>query len=439
MAVNKNFVVKNGLEVDTNLILANADTNKVGIGTTVPRYTLHVHGSAAAVGGIGATNITVSGIGTFENELRVGVGGSIFSVIAGPLGVGQSVGIRTANPSYLLDVRSPVSTGQTALYVQGDVRFTGITTSESTLFGNRLSIAGVSTFVGFSTFNDYVYIQDGLNVIGNGVTATTLNVSGVSTFVGFSTFNDYVYIQDGLNVAGITTINNTTDSVTYSNGAVVIKGGLGVEKSVNIGGNLDVTGNITIGGSFFSLESQDVYISNKDIILGFTTVVTPNDDTANHAGIAIASTEGSPLVPFAASGINTLPDTYKQLMWFRSGTLGFSTDAFAFNYGLAIGTTTMANGVRLAIGSSVTVTDTTVNAVSFVGDGSNLTGLATGLTATVGISSGGTVIGTGITIVDYRMTNGTVTVAVPPETAPGIATVTINPQVSLGLVIALGG
>jgi hypothetical protein len=42
MSINKNFVVKNGFEVSTDLILANADTRKVGIGTTAPQYTLHV-------------------------------------------------------------------------------------------------------------------------------------------------------------------------------------------------------------------------------------------------------------------------------------------------------------------------------------------------------------------------------------------------------------
>ena len=40
MAVNKNFVVKNGLEVNTDLIIANADLNQVGIATTNPEYTL---------------------------------------------------------------------------------------------------------------------------------------------------------------------------------------------------------------------------------------------------------------------------------------------------------------------------------------------------------------------------------------------------------------
>ena len=119
MAINKNFVVKNGFEVATDLILANSTTRKVGIGSTNPQYNLDVRG------GIGATDSIVSGISTVLNELRVGTGGTIFSVIAGPTGFGQSVGVGTANPGYLLDVRSPVSTGQTALYVQGDVRITG--------------------------------------------------------------------------------------------------------------------------------------------------------------------------------------------------------------------------------------------------------------------------------------------------------------------------
>ncbi len=420
-AISKSFVIKNGLEVNTNLIFADAPEGKVGIGTTNPEYLLHVKG------GIGATDSFVSGISTVINELRVGTGGTIFSVIAGPAGVGQSVGVGTARPAFLLDVRSPVSTGQTALYVQGDVRVTGdlnvddisITnlnvSGVSTFVGfatfrNNIFVAGISTFVGFSTFNDYVFIQDGLNVTGAGATLASVNVTGLTT------------IRNTI-ISGITTITNTTDSTTFNNGALVIDGGLGVEKSVNIGGNLDVDGNITIGGSFFSLQSQEVFISNKDIILGFTTTVTPNDDTANHAGIAIASTEGSPLVSFTASGINTLPDTYKQMMWFRSGTLGFATDIFGFNYGLAIGTTTVSNGVRLAVGSNVTVTDTTVNAPS--GNFTNLTGTAgtiTNLTGTAG------------TITTFNSTNGTIT----NLNVTGISTLG-TVKVSSGIITATSG
>ena len=58
MGVNKNFVVKNGFEVNTDLILADADNNKVGIGTSVPTTLLHVNG------GIAATHVNVSGVTT---------------------------------------------------------------------------------------------------------------------------------------------------------------------------------------------------------------------------------------------------------------------------------------------------------------------------------------------------------------------------------------
>ena len=118
MAVNKNFVVKNGLEVNTSLILADAVSNQIGIGTTAPQYTLDIKG------GIGVTSVYVAGVTTVRDKFRVGTGGTVFSVLAGPLG-STAVGVGTTNPAFLLDVRSPVSTGQTALYVQGDMHVTG--------------------------------------------------------------------------------------------------------------------------------------------------------------------------------------------------------------------------------------------------------------------------------------------------------------------------
>ena len=66
MAVNKNFVVKNGLEVNDNLLVADTNSQKVGIGTSVASYTLHV------LGGIGATESYVTGVGTFLSDVYVG-------------------------------------------------------------------------------------------------------------------------------------------------------------------------------------------------------------------------------------------------------------------------------------------------------------------------------------------------------------------------------
>jgi hypothetical protein len=75
MAIDKNFVVKHGLEVNNDLIFANADRNMVGIGTTDPAHTLTVYG------GIGATNLTVTSISRVRNL-----------VIGGYLNVGGSIG-----------------------------------------------------------------------------------------------------------------------------------------------------------------------------------------------------------------------------------------------------------------------------------------------------------------------------------------------------------
>ena len=66
MSVNKNFIVKNGLEVAGDLIFANDATNNIGIGTTNVLYTMHV------VGGIGATTLNVTGVSTLASDVTIG-------------------------------------------------------------------------------------------------------------------------------------------------------------------------------------------------------------------------------------------------------------------------------------------------------------------------------------------------------------------------------
>ena len=78
-----------------------------------------------------------------------------------------------------------------------------------------------------------------------------------------------------------------------------------------------------------------------------------------------------------------------------------------------------------------------VSATAFYGDGSNLSGISTELTATIGVGSEGTFIGAGATIIDFKTTSGTNVNSV--DLNAGIATVTIQPGVSIGLAIALGG
>ena len=86
MAINKNFVIKNGVQVSTDLIIGDADNNKVGIGTTIPGYDLHIGIGRNTRGGIGATDLVVTGVGTITNLDVTGL-----STFAGALDVNSKV------------------------------------------------------------------------------------------------------------------------------------------------------------------------------------------------------------------------------------------------------------------------------------------------------------------------------------------------------------
>ena len=199
MAVNKNFVVKNGLEVNTNLILADAATDKVGIGTTVPGYTLDV------AGGIGATSVYAAGFSTFIGDVKIGSAQTTLTSI------GNSVGVGTDAPAFLLDVRSAVSTGSTSLYVKGDARITGnldvtgdISYDEVT--GRNLYITGLSTFVGLSSFKSDVQVGAALSVVG------------VSTFHSAVKIDGNIDANGALDVDGQTDLDvlNVAEAATFS-------------------------------------------------------------------------------------------------------------------------------------------------------------------------------------------------------------------------------
>ena len=274
--------------------------------------------------------------------------------------------ILTTNGSGTLSFSAPSASSFT---IAGD---TGTDTFNT---GETLTFAGTASEIETTVTNNQVQIG-----LPNNVT-----VAGVLTASNGAVVRN---VQIGINGANV--IDTSTGNLTLNSAG----GSTIIDDNVRIQNNLTVDGNLSIGGTIISLIAQDVLIKDKDIVLGYTTSITGSDAStdasANHGGIAIASTEGSPLASFTAAGINTLADTYKQMMWFRSGTLGFSTDAFAFNYGVAVGTTSMANGLRFKVGSGITMTDTVVSATTFIGAlTGNVTGNASSATyaTTAGIST----------------------------------------------------
>jgi len=51
-----------------------------------------------------------------------------------------------------------------------------------------------------------------------------------------------------LEVSGTATIAATTESTSSTTGAMLVAGGVGIEKNINVGGNANITGDVIIGG-----------------------------------------------------------------------------------------------------------------------------------------------------------------------------------------------
>ena len=345
MAVNKNFVVKNGIEVNTNLLVAAAAESQVGVGTTRPYWKFHVGGGEATRGGIGATDITITGIATIgvgnssQGALNI-VGISTFDGdidLLGSAGVSTvlwdasenrlefkdnaSVGFGTGNDltlwhdgttSYIKDtigdlriagdkITLELENGTDVKVIdQFGVNITGVTTS------NRLYISGISTFMDDVDFDSQVKYDesekaltfvDGAAVrVGTGSDASILhdgtdtiirsktgefklfsgqtrisNAAGdetsalfnqnssvdlyfdntkrlATTAIGATVFGDFITSGVGTfgsaNVTGIATFN---DKILVGTGITVDAntGNIAVAGILTVGGNLQVTGDIT--------------------------------------------------------------------------------------------------------------------------------------------------------------------------------------------------
>ena len=167
MAVNRNFVVKNGLQVNTSLLFVDSATNRIGIGSTVPSTVLDV------VGGIAATDLKLTGISTISGAIY-GDGG----VAAVQIGTGISIaGITTLAGS------GGITTTGGDFYVGGDL-YVGDDIVFDSISGRELSISGLGT-------------------IGE-LQATTATVSGISTFTG--QLNAGAIAASSATISGIGTI-----------------------------------------------------------------------------------------------------------------------------------------------------------------------------------------------------------------------------------------
>jgi len=267
MAVNKNFVVKNGLEVDTNTLFVDSANNRVAIGTTVPTATLDVRGKILSnsqvesfvgkfvgivtAGAVGVTTMTttdavVSGFSTLgkanATSLNVTTG---FSTVQAFSSKDLTVSIG-ATISKDLNVGAAATIGA-ALTVTGASKFAEFSRFEKDIaVGGAATVGGALTVTGNAYFNGNVDINGDLSY--DEVNARNLNISGIAT-VGFATIGN-------MTVSGMT----TTSLLNVGFGATMVKvqgtpatrvgiNSIGPAYTLDVDGDSNVTGTIRQGGS----------------------------------------------------------------------------------------------------------------------------------------------------------------------------------------------
>ena len=236
MAINKNFVIKNGVQVSTDLIIGDADTNRVGVGTTVPGYDLHVGVARGSRGGIGVTDAVVSGVATIGQLAVTGI-----STFTGALDVNSTVDFAAdvvfngtnditydqSESAFVFNDGAAIRVGTSSDFsIMHDGSNTILRdggTGDLKLYGSRIEIGGnsVDETIAFFTENAgaqlYFNNEEKFQTVAIGATVFgDFIVSGVTTsarlkVTGISTFNGDVDINANVDVSGNTVLNGNVD------------------------------------------------------------------------------------------------------------------------------------------------------------------------------------------------------------------------------------
>ena len=288
MAVNKNFVVKNGLEVDTNTLFVDSANNRVAIGTTVPTATLDVRGKILSdsqvesfvgkfvgivtAGAVGVTTMT-AGAAVISGVATVGfISATSLNVVTGFSTV-QAFSSKDLTVSIGATISGDLNVGGAAT-VGGALTVTGSSKLQDTQVGSALTVTGISTFTGASKFANTVRFEKDI-AVGSAATVGVLTVTGNAYFNGnvdiggdltFDEVNARNLIISGISTLGFATAANayvagmtTTHLLNVGFGATMVKvqgtpatrvgiNSIGPAFTLDVDGDSNVTGTVRQGG-----------------------------------------------------------------------------------------------------------------------------------------------------------------------------------------------
>lgn len=325
---------------------------------TTPLYvnttTQAVNNSSGAIrtsGGISAVGNIYAGLNFYGNLIATNVTATNINVPGNPLTIGGIVTISTTTDQ--------TGAGTGALQVSGGAAITqslyvgSSFLSTNTIAGNAIQVPNG----GIGAQNLYL---SGNGYIGNAQIVTSANINSFS----------------GGTINNALTINNPTQSISTTTGAIVItNGGLGMGGNLWVGGNANVLGSMYLTGDLY-VDGTQTFVNSTNIQTGdkviYLSTASGNAAVAINSGLAIGNTT-APYASMLFDGINS---------WVSQGNINPSTSG-----GWNLGSATLPWNTFYAITSrfsgAVDSTTTQTGSLQVVGGAGIGKSLTVGNTATV--------------------------------------------------------
>jgi hypothetical protein len=223
--------------------------NYVGIGTTDPTCALDVNGTAR-IENLIYTNITTSNV--YLNTVNLA---GISNYYSGTFSAANNVSVASDITGLLFPsatVRSFVAT----LAIS-------VTQSTGQNYYSQYTIDGIQTNSGWQIFPsavgdsiDIIFSIDSStgqlqyvspNLANWSSTIMNYDIKTITMNVGYT---PTIATSANLNITGQISTSNTTESISSSTGALTVSGGMGITKTLSVGGDLVVNGNRLFGAKF---------------------------------------------------------------------------------------------------------------------------------------------------------------------------------------------
>ena len=294
---------------DGNAIATLSNQVVVADGSGAPRIRIDAAGNTFVVSGV---NSTTANTGAFTVQGGAGIGGNVN--VGGALGVSSGRAVLEATQTSIVlagntatsllstdsvvigqKIGSGTNFGAKTTIVGSEAAATNTNGTEITLIGYRAGYTGagqnttaVGSQAGLLLQSTALQNQFFGYQAGSSITTGDYNVIlGANTGSTISTLNNRIIIADGQGTArinitdtGATEITSTVETNSIGTGALIVDGGLSVEKSARIGGNLIVTGNLNVIGTVSTIDSTFMTVVDPIIELGGSanaSVLTTND------------------------------------------------------------------------------------------------------------------------------------------------------------------